>query len=507
MKRPNFRGATLALFLGLSSPASPADMRDAPPDASTGIPVVAMRFALPEVPTGLSAGAMEAALDGAAEAESGALYPLHWAAIQNQVVVVTRLVQRGMQVDMRDAGGRTPLMAAASFGNEAVADALIALGADMRAGDRRSGDTPLHYAARAGQAEIVRLLLSRGIESDLREGSRGATALHYAAMFGHRTTIELLVTSGVDPDIADNNGLMPQQYASLRRRPEIVDFLRGLGAREDNLHDAVNTNDVARVSGLIADGADVNRQGLDGTPLHLAAAKGHIWILRTLIDAGADLEAEGEPARSHPMHAAAFNGQAEAVRLLIARGAKLEARDDWGKTPLLVAAVLGNLSVAETLLAGGADPFAREDIYGDTSLHLAASGGHVALAKLFLDRGIDVNVRSGHDGEAPLHYAAQWAQLPMIQFLAASGADLNLPDGRGATPLIYASLKKTNLDSSSAAKLLRELGPAHRRLAPRYDRRGNEPKLAARVSGILGGKAAGEGCDRGVGNRHGAEVR
>ncbi len=452
MMRPSFGNTALAIFLGLSSPAALADSRNAPSAAEFAF----LHFALPEVWMDIGAGVRDAALDGAAEAETAALYPLHWAAIQNQVVVATRLIRRGMQIDMRDAGGRTPLMAAAAFGNEAVAETLIALGADPRAKDRGAGDTPLHYAARAGQAGIVRLLVSHGVETDLRNGSRGATPLHLAAMYGHRAAIELLVTSGVDPDTADSNGLMPQQYASLRLRPEIVDFLRRLGAREDNLHDAVNANDVTRVIALIADGADVNRQGLDGTPLHLAAAKGHIWILRTLIDAGADLEAEGEPARSHPLLVAAFNNQAEALNLLIARGAKLEARDDWGKTPLIVAAVLGNLAAAEALLAAGADPMARDEVYGDTPLHVAASAGHVAVAKLFLDHGIDVNLRSGHDGEAPLHYAAHWAQLGMIQFLIDNGADLNLPDENGATPLIYAGVK-SNL-GSSAWELLRELG-------------------------------------------------
>jgi len=450
MIQAGFRSVTLLLFVAAGFSVAAQETRGPSPSQ-----IVPVRLA-PADQSDAALRVIEAALNRAAEAQPGAVFPLHWAAIQNHVRVITRLVERGMDVDMRDAEGRTPLMIAAAFGNSDAAETLLALGADPQAKDRDFGDAPIHFAARTGHTALVRLLLEHGVESELPAGPDGVTPLHYAAMFGHRKTIEFLVTSGVNPDVADLNGVMPQQYASRRRRPEIAAFLRGLGAREDTLFDAVNADDVARAHALIAEGADVNEAGLYGTALHLAAAKGHIWLMRTLIDAGADLEARGEPASAHPLHAAIFNNQIEAANLLIARGAGLDARDDWGRTPLGIAATFGSVAAAQTLLAAGADPLAQNEVYGETPIHVAASAGHIALVQLFLDRGIDVNVRSGRDGEAPLHYAVHWARLPMIEFLAARGADLNLPDEHGDTPLIYAGI---TCDLGTAARdLLLELG-------------------------------------------------
>jgi ankyrin repeat protein len=68
--------------------------------------------------------------------------------------------------------------------------------------------------------------------------------------------------------------------------------------RAGELSDAAKAGDVQRVATLIASGANVNAHDFFGTPLRVAAAGGFPEIAELLIDAGADIEAEGGTGES-----------------------------------------------------------------------------------------------------------------------------------------------------------------------------------------------------------------
>jgi ankyrin repeat protein len=327
-------------------------------------------------------------------------YPLHAAALNDDVSLALRLIQNGTLADVRDRNGRTPLMIAAAFGNVAVAEALLAGGADPKARDRLYGDTAFHFAALAGQIEVARLLVSSGIDIDAR-ANMGETPLHYAALYNHRKMIAFLIERGADIDAVDGMALTPLQYASRRGRLQARDLLRDLGARPDTLLDAVNAGDLIRVRELLRDGADPNQLGLNGTALHLAASLGHVATAAALVEAGADLEAEGKPARSHPLHLAAFNNRIEMARLLIERGAKVDARDAEGRTPLIVAAQYSvGAALAEVLLARGADPNTTDRTWNDPVIHYAAFSGSMPIVEVLLAHGVN----------AALWHAVSWAE-------------------------------------------------------------------------------------------------
>ncbi len=196
--------------------------------------------------------------DATPERQTPAVYPLHWAALTDQAAVAGLLIDRGMSVDARDGAGRTPLMVAAAFDSLSVAQLLLARGADPVARDTANGNTPLDFAAVAGQVEVARLLLANGGSVDARAPRNGETPLHYAALYGHLKMIKFLVAEGADINASDNTGVRPLQYARMRRQWQAAESLLDLGARPDDLGDAVNAGDVARVQELIAHGADVN---------------------------------------------------------------------------------------------------------------------------------------------------------------------------------------------------------------------------------------------------------
>ena len=90
---------------------------------------------------------------------------------------------------------------------------------------------------------------------------------------------------------------------------------------------------------LIAEGADVNAEGIGGmTPLFAAANTigGHKEIVELLIANGADVDAKDMVGRT-PLHRAVGEDHKEIVELLIANGADVNAKDAFSKTPLDVA--------------------------------------------------------------------------------------------------------------------------------------------------------------------------
>ncbi len=84
--------------------------------------------------------------------------------------------------DAGDGKGVTPLMQAASLGEDKIATALLDKGANVNA--RAKGDvTPLMFASLTGQVAIVKLFLERGAQVDARD-EQGRSALFDAGRPG-----------------------------------------------------------------------------------------------------------------------------------------------------------------------------------------------------------------------------------------------------------------------------------------------------------------------------------
>jgi len=142
----------------------------------------------------------------------------------------------------------------------------------------------------------------------------------------------------------------------------------------------------AKVAALAAAGADVNARFTgphSETPLHWAASSDDIEALDALLDAGADIEADGAViGGGTAMADAVAFGQWNAARRLLERGAR---------TNLWQAAALG---LADRVRDELAQTPAREDL--DNALWCAAHGGQRETTELLLQRGADP-AWVGHD--------------------------------------------------------------------------------------------------------------
>ena len=105
-------------------------------------------------------------------------------------------------------------------------------------------------------------------------------------------------------------------------------------------------------------------------------------------EARAMLEASWEEERERdPLHDAARRGRVDLLRQQIARGVDVDCLDKWGdETPLFEASCRGHTACVEALIAAGADVH-RSESNGITPLRAAAQSGHVACVQALVAAG------------------------------------------------------------------------------------------------------------------------
>jgi hypothetical protein len=118
------------------------------------------------------------------------------------------------------------------------------------------------------------------------------------------------------------------------------------------LLDSVKRGDTDEVAALLAAGADPNvRDLLSGySALHQAAGRGHLGVVRALVEGGARLDDRQNTVFESPLAAAVLGGHAETVAYLLCRGADPNERLYGDNKSLLDEAVdTGQRAVADLL--------------------------------------------------------------------------------------------------------------------------------------------------------------
>jgi ankyrin repeat protein len=116
----------------------------------------------------------------------------------------------------------------------------------------------------------------------------------------------------------------------------------------------------------------------------------------------------GNISLAAPLHDAAGAEDVEETRTLLNAGANPDEQGENGETPLTMAILAGHDAVALMLLESGASIEARNR-GGFTALHAAAYAGAPEIASALLNAGADVNDRQNKAGVSP---ARTWTMPP-----------------------------------------------------------------------------------------------
>ena len=150
-------------------------------------------------------------------------------ALQSQSLKVAKVLwdAKGIQIDIRNHAGETPLMMAALKAEVDAANALVAHGAAVQ----KDGWSPLHYAATGGSAAIVRLLLSKGATLEARSPN-GSTPLMMAARYGNEEAVDALLAAGADRALKNDLGMDASAFAASAGRDRLAARLKpGVAAK------------------------------------------------------------------------------------------------------------------------------------------------------------------------------------------------------------------------------------------------------------------------------------
>ena len=185
------------------------------------------------------------------------------------------------------------------------------------------------------------------------------------------------------------------------------------------------------------------------TPLFLAASRGHLDVLRCLLENGADINASTAD-NCTPLMIAIENGNINAATFLIEHGANVDLKDDRGDTALdyamsryILYDCNASLEVCSCLIEHGADVNGRNSSKGPsnscTPLMVASRNSRVDLMTLLIKHGADVNLQD-EDGETALHVAMCGSDdsCEVLRCLIENGANINAVSNDGRTSLMNA---------------------------------------------------------------------
>ena len=332
--------------------------------------------------------------------------PLHVAVENDDCSIVQVLLQADATVHAMDFDGVAPLCKAAELGLTGTTRALLEAKAQVNyAGVNCNFATPLWNAAARGHSATVHALLKAKAFVNVPDAA-STTPLWKASENGHVGVARALLEAKARVDYSD-----AQMCSSL------LAAARG-GRSVEVVHE------------LLLAKADVDEPDIAGmTPLATAAFKGHVGVVKALLQARAAANAAAaDMCNRSPLvcatlacHISNACVQAQSVPL-------------WAAAPQHRADFLScTADIVLALLEAKADVHAKADDKDRFPLWLAASHGHVeAVRVLLLFKAVASRV--GRFGQTPVQVASARGHSKVVALLLAAQPTTGVAEGGPAKP-------------------------------------------------------------------------
>ncbi len=282
-------------------------------------------------------------------------------------------------------------------------------------------------------------------------------ALIIASMEDKIDIFKMLVeTYNLDIQSEDNLGKIPLTSSCIFNSNNILEYIIKLQSNYANYIDealklACEGGHIEIVKTLLEKGANVNDNDNDNSDeydaLMLASLHGHVEIVKLLTEKGADVNKRGYEGDTALTRAVLMN-RIEIIKILIKAGANINETTNSGWTPLTLASSNGNKELVELLLEEGANANQRikentdyeynteED--GWTALMIASRNGHMEVVKKLISAGANINDKNKEDWTA-LMIASQNGHAEVVKTLIELGVNIHEKDLNAVTALMIAS--------------------------------------------------------------------
>ncbi|XP_048251523.1 serine/threonine-protein phosphatase 6 regulatory ankyrin repeat subunit C-like [Haliotis rufescens] len=373
---------------------------------------------------------------------------LHTAAETGNLKLAEFLLSQGkVDINTRDASGRTPVMLAAAAGHRIMFEFLTKKQCDLSLKDTESRGV-LHYASQGGNLGIVQDVGCK----DVNETDRyDKTPVSYCVERGHKHIFDTLLNTGGDLSVVDTDKNTLLHLASKGGNQAIVEHLLSSGTFDIN---AVNRDRrtpllVAAYSGhtdicqhLIVVGADVHRQDYDGNDVVLVAAQtGNLQLAECVLSVKKRVDfVQDKHGKTAPMWAAE-RGDADMFSLM-GKGCDLSMKDVEQNSILHCACTGGNVDIVESIVAEKKVDFNGRNISQETPVMRAALGGHKAVFDLLVSKECDLKKKAKFNDNI-LHKACEGGNVDIVEYIVSHNiVDINSTGYARRTPVMRAVLKR-----------------------------------------------------------------
>lgn len=312
--------------------------------------------------------------------------------------------------------------------------------------------------------------------------------------------MSLLLSKGANPDTKDQYGITPWIQACIRDRNSIKDLIldhwkatsperflndQAPARNEETVFSAASDGDISTLRMFLLRGEEfdvVDQQGQ--TPLHIAAAGGHLAVVdfllrqthtllnrrdtygrtalwcstysshdtvtnRLLDENDVDVNTLGKRWRDDPLSSSlhhlvhSIKDTTTLRRFLAVPSLNPNIRDTRGfsQSPLDLAITQGNTAFVSLLLTHEKTHVNGIILYNDPPLHLATQAGRADMVKLLISQGdrLQVNQLNYFDKETALSVAVRLGRLDLLAILLEhSHIDLGVRNCRNETALLLA---------------------------------------------------------------------
>jgi ankyrin repeat protein len=393
--------------------------------------------------------------------------PVFMTAFRDNKPVIELLQEQGYDMDAKDKNGHTPLWHATQNDDLAKARCLASLGCDLHTRDER-GATLLHISTQhCPWLDLFRFLAENGL--DVNEKDRnGLSPIHYLVeycdeehRYGHMVEgLKVLLANGANVNMQDNKGRTVAHLLARRVHQKLDDQILEVLLLADadlTLQDDANESPwEAWLKSPIPKGLDWLFSGAP-QQVNFGIAKTWFALARSLEKEDlTDFEVNlarlpsvdfTGPNGATPLHFAAKKGRLDVVKLLVGRKANINSIVTEGLTPLHVHVLEftldPNTRIIKYLLQHGADVMLTFGNSNNTILHQRAElrttvKNDLEIFRMLIEDAkvlVDINCQNGY-GNTPLICAVGGPRnLPIVRYLCSKNADVLRSNLAGVTAL------------------------------------------------------------------------